>query len=69
MTEATMTDADELIKEATYLVDSAREVIVYHRDIPRAKALLEEATAIISRAAEFAKNSRINSQQPSLSHN
>lgn len=51
MTEMTATESTELIKEATRLVDSAREAIVYYRDIPRAKALLEEATAVIFRAA------------------
>lgn len=51
MTEITAAESTELIKEATRLVDSAREAIVYHRDIPRAKALLEEATAVIFEAA------------------
>lgn len=59
MTEITAAESTELIKEATRLVDGAREAIVYHRDIPRAKALLEETTAVIFRAAALQQQDQI----------
>lgn len=59
MTEIKVAESTELIKEATRLVDGAREAIAYHRDIPRAKSLLEEATVIISAAAALQQQDQI----------